>query len=218
MDYFRVFGGKRKFQVMMVIAAFYTALSLAYSLIGFLYYQPGSHYHEYEFTKLAIEIGGHYLFGFIAALPLMDLDIALLTGALAILIDIDHVLSAVGYSVSGRPDHSVLYLIVSTSFILYLGTKLRLSNELLAKLLFVGPITLLAHLSYDVFTAGGTTFQILIPFSYQEFFFSDWTWIVFESGAIVLALTGLILSRSFSRKAKKSTSHASTPVVQPFSK
>jgi uncharacterized membrane protein len=203
---------------MVVIAAFYTGLSLAYSFIGFLYYQPGSHYHEYEFAKLAIEIGGHYLFGFIAALPLMDLDIALLTGALAILIDIDHILSALGYSVSGRPDHSILYLIVSTSFILYLGTRLRLSNQLLAKLLFVGPITLLAHLSYDVFAAGGTTFQILIPFSYQEFFFADWTWIVFESAAIILALVGLILSRSFSRKAKKTTNQTLSHVVQPFSK
>ena len=203
MDFFRIFGGRRKFLVMLVIAAFYTAVSLAYSFIGFLYFQPGSHYHEYEFTKLVVEIGGHYLFGFVAALPLVDLDIALLTGVLAILIDIDHILSAIGYDVSGRPDHSILFLIVSTAFILYLGTRLQLSSELLLKLLFVGPITLLAHLSYDVFAANGTTFQILIPFSYQEFYFADWTWIVFESAAVILAILGLILSRSASRKPKK---------------
>jgi len=203
---------------MLAIACFYTGLSLAYSFIGFLYYQPGSHYFEYQGARLLIEIGGHYLFGFIAALPLMDLGISLLTGALAILIDIDHVLSALGYSVSGRPDHSILYLVVSTAFILYVGTKLRLSNELLARLSFVGPITLLAHLSYDVFAANGTTFQILIPFSYQEFFFADWTWIVFESVAVMLAVIGLIVSKQFSRKTRKDQLQITPQNIQHISK
>src|ERR1700731_1326640 len=112
---FLIFESKKKFVLVLTIALFYTGLSLIYSLVGFLYYQPGSHYHEYQLGKLAIEIGGHYLFGFLAALPLLDLDLALLTGGLAILIDVDHVLSALGFNVSGRPDHSILFLIVSTA-------------------------------------------------------------------------------------------------------
>ena len=185
---------------MIMIALFYTALSLGYSLIGFLYYQPGSHYHEYSLGKLAVEIGGHYLFGFVAALPLLDLDVALLTGALAILIDVDHLLSAFNFNVSGRPDHSILYLFVSTTFIIYFGVRLGVSKQVLSKLVFVGPITLLAHLSYDVFASSGTTFQLFIPFSFQEIGFPDYSWIILEAAAILLSALGLYASKRNSQR------------------
>jgi hypothetical protein len=202
---FLLFEDRRKFILVITIALFYTALSLGYSLIGFLYYQPGSHYHEYSLGKLAIEIGGHYLFGFLAALPLLDLDIALLTGALAILIDADHVLSALGFNVSGRPDHSILYLFVSTAFILYLGVRLGVSGKLLTKLTFIGPITLLAHLSYDVFAQAGTTFQLFIPVSYREIAFPDYSWIILEFAAILLSAAGFYLSKRKIHQTLKQT-------------
>lgn len=183
-----IFESRKKFVLILTIALFYTVLSLAYSSVGFLYYQPGSHYHEYRFGLLAIEIGGHYLFGFLAALPLLDLDLALLTGSLAILIDVDHIFSALGFNVSGRPDHSILFLIVSTAFIIYLAVRMRVSQKLLTKLAFVGAIALLAHLAYDVFAQSGSTFQLFIPFSYEEIAVPDYSWILFEVAAIFTAI------------------------------
>jgi hypothetical protein len=200
---FLIFESRKKFVLILTIALFYTGLSLFYSLIGFLYYQPGSHYHEYQLGKLAIEIGGHYLFGFLAALPLLDLDLALLTGALAILIDVDHVLSALGFNISGRPDHSILFLIVSTAFITYISVRMGVPQKLFTKLAFVGAIALFAHLSYDVFAQSGTTFQLFIPFSYQEVAISDYSWIVFEAVAILVALFASYLAAKKPDKVRK---------------
>lgn len=195
MDIFtRIFGSRRRFEALIVIAAFYTVLSFAYSFVGFLHYQPGSHYHEYALGKLTLEISGHFLFGVIAALPLLDVGLALLTGSLAVLIDIDHVLSALNYDVSGRPDHSILYVAVSALFIFYAGKRSRLSEVTTTKLAFVAPIAVLAHFSFDVFASSGTIFQALIPFSFQRFYFPDFTWAILEAVALLVSCLALYAS------------------------
>lgn len=93
------------FKKLSLIAIFYAVLSFAYSTIGFLHPQIAPHYHEYIGLRLVTEILGHFSFGFIAAIPLLDLQMALLTGTGAVLIDSDHFLSALNFDVSGRPDH-----------------------------------------------------------------------------------------------------------------
>ena len=195
LDFTRIFGGRRKFEALLAIAFFYTALSLLYSFVGLLHYQPGSHFHEYVLTRFAIEVGGHFLFGFVAALPLMEFGIAMLTGSLAVLIDIDHLLSALNFDVTGRPDHSILYMILSALFVLYLARRLHLAQGFTTKLAFVAPISLFAHFSYDVFASSGTVFQPLIPFSFQAYYFPYYSWAIFEAAALILAGLGLYLSR-----------------------
>ena len=64
---FLVFGSRKKFVLILTIALFYTGLSLLYSLVGFLYYQPGSHYHEYQWESCDRN-WCYYLFGFLAVL------------------------------------------------------------------------------------------------------------------------------------------------------
>jgi len=189
----------REFLLVVAIAIFYAALSFAYSFIGFLHYEPGSHFHEYSGARLAVEVGGHLLFGFIAAIPFLDLRISLLTSGLAILIDVDHILSALNFDVSGRPDHSIMYAIISSLFIVYLATKLRLSKQVRIKLAFVGTVTILAHLSYDVFAAQGSSFQIFIPFSFQSVSFGFDSWVYLEAAALVVAFLGLLFARRFGR-------------------
>ena len=68
---------------------------------------------------------------------------------------------------------------------------------------FVAPVVLLAHLSYDVFAASGTTFQILIPFSYQEYYFPYYTWLILEAAAVFVSLLGLQFSKVYSRQEKQ---------------
>lgn len=199
----RLVVDRRKLEMMVAIAIFYATLSVAYSFLGFLHYQPGSHYHEYTLGKFVIEVIGHFVFGFVAGLALMDIYLALLTGSLAVLIDGDHLLSALNLQVSGRPDHSLFYILVSGAFIFYVGTKLRLEKRLVTKLVFVAPVVLLAHLSYDVFAASGTTFQILIPFSYQEYYFPYYTWLILEAAAVLISLFGLQFSKIYSRQEKQ---------------
>jgi len=168
---------------------------------------------------LGVEVAGHYAFGFVAALFLADLGIAALVGAMAVLIDSDHLLSALSLPVSGRPDHSILYVLVSTVLIAYLGTRIRLAPELTLKLLFIGPIVILSHLAYDKFaSSNGTTFQLAIPFSYSEYFFANGTWIYFEFGAIFVSVMGYLVSKRLSGKAGANRKRVQQPVNQTQSR
>ena len=185
----------REVRIVIGMGIFYACLSFAYSFIGFIHYEPGSHYHEYSASKLLIEIGGHLLFGFVAAIPFLDWRLMLMTSGFAILIDVDHLLSALDFSVSGRPDHSILYAVVSTMFIIYLSSRLDISKKVKVKLGFVGAVTLLSHLAYDVFASPGTSFQLFIPFSFQNISFGFNSWMYFEISGVIIALCGLILSR-----------------------
>ncbi len=188
----KLIESKHKFAAVVLIACFYVGLSFVYSLIGFIHIEVGVHYHEYSPTKLIIEVTGHFLFGFIASLPLLDFDLSLLTGSLAILIDADHIMDALGFDVSGRPDHSFLYIIVSAAILVYLARRLGIRKKVLIKILFVAPITLFSHLAYDIFASTGTNFPLLIPFSFQEVYFDISFWIVFESIAFLIAILGYL--------------------------
>jgi membrane-bound metal-dependent hydrolase YbcI (DUF457 family) len=191
----RVFGDKEQLRRIIVIAIFYSYLSFAYSFIGFLHMQPSDHYHEYSLSKLAIEVFGHFAFGGAAAIPLLDLDLILLTGSLAILIDADHILGAWDFNVSGRPDHSFLYAIVSTIVLVFLAKKLGTRPEKVAKIAFIGTVTLFAHIAYDLFAGSGSSFQLLIPFSFQSFTLQYIDWVPFEGLALVIAGLGYVVSR-----------------------
>lgn len=202
MNFFQVFGGRRRFEKLVASASFFTALSFLYSFVGFLHPEIGSHYHEYALGKLAVEIGGHFAFGFVAALPLMDVGFAFLTGSLAVLIDIDHLLSALNFDVSGRPDHSILYVLLVVLF-LYISRRLGFSNSSTAKLLFVAPVTLLSHLSFDMFASSGTSFQLLIPFSFQQYYFPYSDWSIFEIAGLLVSVCGLFVSLRLSASVRR---------------
>lgn len=127
----------------------------------------------------------------------------MLTTAFAILIDVDHILSALGFDVSGRPDHSILYAALSSVFIVYLAIKLNVSKGSTIKLAFVGAVTVLAHVSYDVFASNGSSFQPFIPFSFVTIDFAFSTWIVFEAAAIVLAVLATLIAKVYSRESQR---------------
>jgi hypothetical protein len=192
----------RETRLVIVLWILYVTFSFAYSFIGFIHYQPGSHYHEYSPAKLAVEVGGHLIFGFVASIPFLNLRISMLTTAFAILIDVDHILSAIGFDVSGRPDHSILFAALSSVFIVYLAVKMNVSKESTIKLAFVGAVTVLAHLSYDVFASNGSSFQLFIPFSFVTINFSDNTWIILEVAAIVLAIVATLTSKLSSKSQR----------------
>ena len=188
---------------MVLIAIFYAALSFLYSFVGFLHYEPGSHYHEYALDKLIVEIGGHFVFGFIAAAPMMDVGISLLTGSLAVLIDADHLLSALNFYVCIRPDHSILFAMFAAVLMFYVGRNLKFSKDLFAKFMFVAPVSMFAHISYDILVSPGTTFQFLIPLSFQQFEPPHFTWTLFEAAALMLSLVGLYVSKTRRPKVER---------------
>jgi len=46
----------------------YVALAIAFSFMGFVAQQPTVHFHEYSLPEAVLEVGGHFLFGAVAAL------------------------------------------------------------------------------------------------------------------------------------------------------
>ena len=183
-----------RFKKLIFLAISYTALAFAYSTIGFLHPQVAPHYNEYNGLRLLIEIAGHFSFGLIAAIPLLDIQLALLTGTGAVLIDSDHILSSLGFNISGRPDHSFLFILVSAAFLLLIAKRYGGFNRgFLAKLAYLAPIVLFSHIAFEIF-AGGHQFQLLIPFSFDSFTLPYHDWMVFEAISLVLSCLGYFSS------------------------
>ena len=179
------------------MASSYAGICLAFSFIGFVAQQPTVHFHEYSFPEAVVEIGGHFVFGALAAFPLMGTRSALIGGSFAVVIDVDHLLGALNLNVSSRPDHSLVFAVVGSGLVWlisrrYFGAKNP--RAALAAALAV-PISALAHLSYDVLAAytvfggKGFSFPLLIPFNYTLIPFPFWSWTVFEFLALAVALS-----------------------------
>lgn len=182
------------FRKLLFLAIFYAVLAFAYSTIGFLHPQIAPHYNEYNGLRLVTEIVGHFSFGFIAAMPLLDLQLALLTGTGAVVIDSDHILSSFGFNISGRPDHSFLFIFVSAAILFLMAKRYGgFTKSFLAKFAYFAPIVLFSHIAFDIF-AGGPQFQLFIPFSFETFTLPNRYWIVFEALALLLSCLGYLSS------------------------
>jgi hypothetical protein len=108
------------------------SLSLVFGALGFLYSFVGFFDHRTEniirldpFRTLTIEeIGGHFLFGFIIAIPFKNLKISILTGLMALTIDADHLLNVTGFHIQGRIDHSIPFAILSSILMSIIASKI----------------------------------------------------------------------------------------------
>ena len=121
------------------------------------------------------------------------------------LIDVDHILAVIGYSVSGRPDHNLLYLLVSAVLLFIVAKRLGYSSGRLAKVAFVGPIALFSHISYDLYAAGPpySAFPLFAPFSFQNIYLPYSDWLPFEIAGLAVAVLALFLARRLQRKAMR---------------
>jgi hypothetical protein len=188
------------FRKIVFLALFYAAVAFLYSSIGFLSPEV-SHFHEYTSSKLIIEILGHFSFGVLASLPFWDLEISLLTGVAAVFIDTDHILSAIGFNVSGRPDHSFLFVFVSAVILYYVVQRSgRFSKNFLIKFTFFAPVVVFSHIAYDIFAlpiGSSSSFQLFIPFSFAVVTLQYNYWILFETLALVLSFAGYLLAKRY---------------------
>jgi hypothetical protein len=175
--------------------AAYGLLAFAFSFIGFVAQQPTVHFHEYSLPEAFVEVGGHFFFGAVAAAPFWRLDVSLVSGAFAVVIDADHLLGALNLSVSSRPDHSVAFVLAGT-LILWLAAgrmkSLRIGGNRYVLPALV-PVSVLSHVSYDIlasytiFAGRGFSFPIYIPLDYSLIPFPVWAWVPFEAAGLLLA-------------------------------
>ncbi len=201
---------KRKFAIVLIIGLIYAGLSFAYSFLGFLHPESGIPLGQISASATIAEVSGHFLFGFLAALPLMDLDLAILTGIMAFAMDTDHFIGALGFNINGRPAHSFFDIVVATLVLVALAKKFGMTKEETIKISFVGAITLFSHLSYDLLASGtGTQFPLFIPFDFNQVVIDSSFWVFFEALAFFTAFLGYYIAR---RKTKGQPLRPRVPV------
>jgi hypothetical protein len=109
--------------IIILVSLIFGALGFLYSLVGFL--DQTAIISLEPFRGLTIEeIGGHFLFGFIVGIAFKNLKISILTGLMAVTIDADHLLSATGFDIQGRIDHSIPFAILSSILMSIITSKI----------------------------------------------------------------------------------------------
>jgi len=195
-----------KLRPVITLSITYLVLSFAYSALGFLHGLPHGNASEYTLSFLIPEISGHILFAIVAILPFLDLDLCILSIVIAVFIDMDHLLGIfTRLPFIGRPNHSILFVIVSLSILVYVSRRMNLSPSSQIKVAFVVPIAILSHLSFDVYAAyeifggGSFTFPIFYPFDSTLIAFPLYSFVFLEFAAFVLAIVGTLVVKQFAK-------------------
>jgi hypothetical protein len=119
----RIASKAPQLSTVFLMASIFGALAFFYSFFGFLSNQTTPRFDTLG-SLTPQEIGGHFLFGYIVALPTRNLKIGVLAGLMALAIDADHVLNAAGADVQGRMSHSVSFAILSSILIGFIASQI----------------------------------------------------------------------------------------------
>ncbi len=196
------------------------ALSFAFSFLGFISPLPGGpHLFEYTLATFTEEVGGHFMFAFVAAVPLLDPVPILLTCCMGVAIDTDHVFAMLGFPVSAQPSHSLLFAVIATVYGFQILKRREGGLRSYVKETVMIPVAIMAHISYDVFGAynhAGRVFPLLLPFTFTNFSIPHSLWLVFEVGALALASVGFVSASCLNRNHRRQTSTSSRWSDQTF--
>jgi hypothetical protein len=119
----RIASKSPQLTTVFLIASIFGALAFLYSFFGLLSIQTTPRFDTFS-SLTPQEIGGHFLFGYIVALPTRNLKIGVLAGLMALAIDADHVLNAAGFNLQGRMSHSVSFAILSSVLIGFTASQI----------------------------------------------------------------------------------------------
>ena len=164
------------------IAAFFAALSFVFSLFGLLG-KPGPQpaRPSLQVGSLALEVGAHFVFGFVVGAATRRLRYALLAGAAAVAVDMDHVLWLLGVQTDRRASHALLFLLASAPLVgLAFATETR--QRLLTGVVIAGAVV--SHLAFDALY-GEHGFPLLSPFTFTLVVLPPWAGVALEAAAFV---------------------------------
>ncbi|HET7337189.1 MAG TPA: metal-dependent hydrolase [Candidatus Nitrosotalea sp.] len=162
------------------VSVVYCSLSAGFSLVSVILPDKITMVNPIEYGSLNIkEIGGHFIWGAVAAAVTLRVRYILLGGLLAVLIDSDHLVGLLHIEGIPRMSHSITFAIIATVVLMLVFSRrdYRLGT-------IVGT-SVLTHISYDIFD-GPYGFPILTPFinTIIQMPRIDWMW--FEIAAIVI--------------------------------
>ena len=182
--------------------AIFSVLSFGFSLTGFLF--PGDSYvigNPLIVGNPSLEhIFGHVFFGMIAGAISLSLRYIFLSGALALLLDADHLLQFLDVEMISRMVHSLPFAIIIAVIMLYVFGK---KDYRLAAISFSA---IIAHIAFDVWLTGqifpgsASGFPLFSPFTVEIIKFQGLDWLYLEILAIVIVGIIAILDRKISIK------------------
>ena len=180
----------------------FSVLSFGFSLTGFLFtddsYIIGN---PLIVSNPTLEhIFGHLAFGIIAGAISLSLRYVFLSGALALLVDADHLLQFLDVEMISRMVHSLPFAIIIAVIMLYVFGK---KDYRLAAISFSA---IISHIAFDTWFVGqinpGSTggFPLLSPFTVEIFRFQGLDWLYLEILAIAIVGIIAVLNRKISIK------------------
>jgi len=180
----------------------FSVLSFGFSLTGFLF--PDDSYiigSPLIVSSPTLEhIFGHVAFGIIAGAISLSLRYVFLSGALALLVDADHLLQFLDVEMISRMVHSLPFAIIIAVIMLYVFGK---KDYRLAAISFSA---IISHIAFDIWFVGqinpGSTggFPLLSPFTVEIFRFQGLDWLYLEILAIAIVGIIAVLNRKISIK------------------
>jgi len=193
-------SGQIKFFVKSCVI--FSILSFGFSLTGFTFTDDSSIIGSpLIVSNPSLEhIFGHIFFGMIAGAISLSLRYVFLSGALALLVDADHLLQLLDVEMISRMVHSLPFAIIIAVIMLYVFGK---KDYRLAAISFSA---IISHIAFDTWLAGqiypGSTsgFPLLSPFTVEIFRFQGLDWLYLEILAIVIVGIIAILDRKISIK------------------
>ncbi len=162
------------------VSVVFCSLSAGFSLVGTVLPDKIFMVNPIEHGSLSIkEIGGHFIWGAVAALVTLRVRYILLGGLLAVLIDSDHLIGLLHTYGIPRMGHSITFAIIATVVLMLVFSRkdYRLGT--------IVATSILTHISYDIFD-GSYGFPILTPFMDKIIQLPKIDWLVFEIAAIVI--------------------------------
>jgi len=180
----------------------FSVLSFGFSLTGFLF--PGDSYiigNPLIVSSPTLEhIFGHVAFGIIAGAISLSLRYVFLSGALALLVDADHLLQFLDVEMISRMVHSLPFAIIIAVIMLYVFGK---KDYRLAAISFSA---IISHIAFDTWFVGqihpGSTggFPLFSPLTLEIIKFQGLDWLYLEILAVVIIGIIAVLDRKISIK------------------
>jgi len=180
----------------------FSILSFGFSLTGFTFTDDSSIIGSpLIVSNPSLEhIFGHVLFGMIAGAISLSLRYVFLSGALALLLDADHLLQFFDVEMIARMVHSLPFAIIIAVIMLYIFGK---KDYRLAAISFSA---IISHIAYDILFVGqiypgsASGFPLFSPFTVEIIKFQGLDWLYLEILAIVIIGIIAILDRKISIK------------------
>ena len=180
----------------------FSILSFGFSLTGFLF--PDDSYiigNPLVVSTPTLEhIFGHVAFGVIAGAISLSLRYVFLSGALALLVDADHLLQFLDVEMISRMVHSLPFAIIIAVIMLYVFGK---KDYRLAAISFSA---IISHIAFDTWLVGqihpGSTggFPLFSPLTLEIFRLQGLDWLYLEILAIAIVGIIAVLDRKISIK------------------